>query len=196
MTGFYRMLRLFSPTARPHLVNFDYPMPDYAAEYRRVFGGTERFAQPTAGIVFDRKLLEAKQLSQDAEFHKALCAQAEKRVSRLTRTATYSERVREYLLGCAPADRRNMAVVARGLGMSARSLRRRLHEEGSSYSDVAESALATLAKRLITDEDRSIEATAYEMGYSDPTAFHRAFKRWTGSTPTAFRQNPSANGSD
>jgi AraC-like DNA-binding protein len=49
-------------------------------------------------------------------------------------------------------------------------------------------ALETLAKRLLADEDRSIEATAYDMGFSSPSAFHKAFKRWTGTTPKEFRQ--------
>jgi AraC-like DNA-binding protein len=187
MVGFHRMLTHFERIARPQRVAFDYSAPDYRGEYRRVFGGVERFNQPFNGIVFDRRLLSVVQLHQDPEFHAALRVQAEKRVSRLTQSITYAERVREYVLVSAPADRRNMGVIAHNLGMSARSLRRRLQEEGVSYVEVTEGALAMLAKRLILDERRSIEATAYAMGYSVPAAFHRAFKRWTGSTPAAFR---------
>jgi AraC-like DNA-binding protein len=189
-TGFYRMLRHFDRGLQPHSVSFDFGAPWYGAEYTRAFGGTERFDEPYTGITFDRRLLDAVQLHQDPEFHAALCAQAEKRVLRMTRTIRYTERVREYALNCTPQDRRNMEAVAHGLGLSARSLRRRLGEEGASYADVIASVLATLAKRLISEEAHSIEATAYAMGYSDPTAFHRAFKRWTGSTPAAYRNRP------
>jgi AraC-like DNA-binding protein len=188
--SFYRILRHFDRNARPQTVAFDFGAPAYAEEYSRVFGGAERFDQSFTGIVFNRNLLDTVQLHQDPEFHAALCAQAEKRVLRMTRTIRYTERVREYALSCAPRDRRNMEAVAHGLGLSARSLRRRLGEEGSSYADVIAGVLATLAKRLISEEAHSIEATAYAMGYSDPTAFHRAFKRWTGSTPAAFRSRP------
>jgi len=187
LTGFHRLLRHFSPSGRPRCVTFDYPAPEYRREYTRVLGGLERFDEPVNSIVFDRDLLEVTRPHEDPEFHAVLQAQAEKRVSRLARTFTYTERVHEYLLGCVPSERQNMEAVARGLGLSARSLRRRLQEEGASYGELVERALATLAKRLIADKDRSIEAAAYEMGYSDATAFHRAFKRWTGSTPSAYR---------
>lgn len=189
-SAFCRILRHFDRGVRPQTVAFDFSAPTYHAEYTSAFGGAERFDQAFTGIVFDRSLLDAVQLHQDPEFHTALCAQAEKRVLRMTRTIRYTERVREFALGCAPRDRRNMEAVAHGLGLSARSLRRRLGEEGSSYADVIASVLATLAKRLISEEAHSIEATAYAMGYSDPTAFHRAFKRWTGSTPAAYRSRP------
>jgi AraC-like DNA-binding protein len=189
-SAFCRILRHFERGARPQTVAFEFGAPACGDEYARAFGGTERFDETFTGIVFERSLLDAVQLHQDPEFHAALCAQAEKRVVRLTHTIRYTERVREYALSCAPRDRRNMEAVAHGLGLSARSLRRRLGEEGASYADVIAGVLATLAKRLISEEAHSIEATAYAMGYSDPTAFHRAFKRWTGSTPAAYRSRP------
>jgi AraC-like DNA-binding protein len=81
-----------------------------------------------------------------------------------------------------------METVARALGVSARSLRRRLAEEGTSFREVVDAALGALAKRLVSDQDGPIEAAAYAMGFSHPSAFHRAFKRWTGATPAATRR--------
>jgi AraC-like DNA-binding protein len=103
--------------------------------------------------------------------------------------AGYVERVRRHILDGAAPDRRDMQTVARALGLSARSLRRRLAEEGTSFREVVDAALGTLAKRLVSDEDRPIEAAAYAMGFSHPSAFHRAFKRWTGATPAASRSS-------
>jgi AraC-like DNA-binding protein len=100
---------------------------------------------------------------------------------------TYAERVRELLLENGAQTRIDMNAVARSLGLSARSLRRRLCDEGISYNSIAEGALATLAKQLLADQARSIQETAYTMGFSDPSAFYRAFKRWTGTTPKTFR---------
>ena len=187
MTGFYRMVRYFDRTARPHTVSFEHPEPAHEAEYARIFEGAARFEQSFTGIVIDRELLGAATLNQDREFHAALEAQAEKRVSRLARSMTYAQRVRELLIERGASTRTDMNAVAKALGLSARSLRRRLYDEGISYNTIAEGALATLAKQLLSDEARSIQETAYTMGFSDPSAFYRAFKRWTGTTPKTYR---------
>ena len=87
-------------------------------------------------------------------------------------------------LGGAP----DMAAVARDMGMSTRSLRRKLAEEGTSYKAVLDQALGAAATLMLKDTRRSIQETAHAMGFSDPTAFHRAFKRWTGMTPKQYRE--------
>lgn len=188
MTGFFRMIRLFARDARPEYVAFEHAAPPYRAEYTRIFDGVERFEQPFTGIVFDRALLGTVRLLRDPEFHAVIEAHSEKRLSRLTRGSTYADRVREYLLEQPNAESRDMRAAARALGLSVRSLRRKLQKEGAAYSDIADGALATLAKRLLSDERRTIQETAYAMGFSAPSAFHKAFKRWTGTTPKEFRQ--------
>jgi AraC-like DNA-binding protein len=188
------MVRYYARDARPTAC-FEYPAPPHVAEYERIFEGAARFEQPFSGIVIDRSLLEAQSANQDAEFHAMLELQAEKRLSRIARTMPYSERVRDVLsqrvrdvLSKRVASRSaDMNDVARALGLSVRSLRRRLSEEGVSFAEVSESALAAQARQLLADEARSIEETAYAMGFSDASAFHRAFKRWTGVTPKAYR---------
>jgi AraC-like DNA-binding protein len=75
------------------------------------------------------------------------------------------------------------------LDVSVRSLHRRLADEGQSYVAIANEASGVLAKRLIAEENRTIQETAFLMGFNDVSSFHRAFKRWTGTTPTKFRQN-------
>jgi AraC-like DNA-binding protein len=73
--------------------------------------------------------------------------------------------------------------------MSVRSLRRQLEAEGKSFGDVHDEALANVAQRLLRDRRRTVQQVAFEMGFSDPSAFHRAFKRWTGTTPKAYRSS-------
>jgi AraC-like DNA-binding protein len=192
ITGFYRMIRTFARDARPRFVAFEHPAPRYRAEYSRIFEGAERFDQRFTGIEFDRELLGAAQLHRDEEFRAVVESQAEKRVSRLTKNASYATRVRDFLLDQTTKDRRDMTAAARALGLSTRSLRRRLSQEGRSYSDIVDEALSTHAKRLLADNERSIEATAYDMGFSSPSAFHKAFKRWTGTTPKEYRQRRSS----
>jgi AraC-like DNA-binding protein len=72
--------------------------------------------------------------------------------------------------------------------MSARTLQRRLAAEGVSYQELLEDARKEAAGRYMTESTLAIGEIAYLVGYSEPAPFHRAFKRWYGMTPEAFRQ--------
>ena len=80
-----------------------------------------------------------------------------------------------------------MDAVARGLGMSCRSLRRHLLATGVQFGDLLDEALANHAKELLADSEVSIQETAFALGFTTPSAFSRAFKRWTGKAPSDFR---------
>jgi AraC-like DNA-binding protein len=185
VTGFYRMVRYFDRQAHPVRVAFEHPAPPYREEYARTFDGIVEFEQSFTGLVIGREAMDATQLNRDDEFHATLRAQAAKRVARLESALTYAEKVRE-CVAKAP-HRRDMSAVARALGMSSRSLRRRLTEEGAVYNDVVEQARASLATQLLIDERKTIQEVAQQLCYSDASAFSRAFKRWTGSTPKRFQ---------
>ena len=126
--------------------------------------------------------------------YEALRAIAERHMLR-TQRASFALRVRELLARQRSTGRVEMTTVARALGLSVRSLRRRLVAEGLSYTDVANDALAMAAKTYLVNEQYSIQETAREMGFSDAKAFHRAFKSWTGMTPDAFRNSRSGRAS-
>jgi AraC-like DNA-binding protein len=116
----------------------------------------------------------------------ALQAIASRRVLRLTRRTPYALRVRDQLVKLGPCVRSDMSQVAHELGMSVRSLRRRLEAEGETFNAVANEAAAIIAKQLLEDKHKSIQEAAFEMGFADASGFHRAFKRWTGVTPRSF----------
>jgi AraC-like DNA-binding protein len=193
MTGFFRLVRhICGPDASVRRVYFEHKAPDYRAEYARIFEGAERFEQTFTGIEFDRSMLDREQLHKSVELHAMLTSEAERKLSQVGRAKSYSERLRQQLLASAPTGCPDMANAARTLGMSVRSLRRRLCEEGASYGQLVEEAQACVAKRLLDDSKRSIYEAAFDMGFSDPSAFHRAFKRWTGMTPNQYRAQRSA----
>ena len=77
--------------------------------------------------------------------------------------------------------------VARQLGMSRQTLYRRLKAEGVTFEAILEAKRRSLAIRYLGIHRLSVKAAAYKLGFSDPAAFSRAFKRWTGSSPGAFR---------
>lgn len=188
LTGFFRLLRSFSPLARLARVSFIHPAPDYRAEYERIFEQPVYFEQPLNEFVFERVQLNAPSPYKDDDVHEALQTLAQDRIARLTQSTSYALRVRDFLVKQGWPKRTDMESVARGLGLSVRSLRRRLAAENKSYYDLENDALGIVARHFLRDRQLSIQETAYEMGFADTTAFHRAFKRWTGTTPSACQK--------
>ena len=81
--------------------------------------------------------------------------------------------------------------MARELGMSRQTLYRRLKAEGTTFEELLDAKRRQLAVRYLAVDRNSVKAAAYKLGFSDPAAFSRAFKRWTGSSPSLFRESPA-----
>jgi AraC-like DNA-binding protein len=190
--GLYRLLRMFGAEVRPREVSFAYPAPSYRTEYARIFRGIERFGEQNNSITFSRSLLNAAPPHRDAEVHRALQAIAARRVLRLTKRMPCALLLREQLVKLGPCIRYDMNQAAQALGLSVRSLRRRLSAEGESFHSVANEAAGILAKRLLTVKHKSIQEVAFDMCFADASGFHRAFKRWTGLTPREYREGPKS----
>jgi AraC-like DNA-binding protein len=90
-------------------------------------------------------------------------------------------------LKCLDSGDARIAVVAKRLGMSARKLQGLLQAEGTSFQELLDDARSTLAREYLRDPDLSIAEVAYMLGYSEPSAFTRAFRRWTGRSPRELR---------
>lgn len=189
MIGLLRLVQLFNPRAQIERVSFAYPAPAYAKEYTRVFEHAERFDQPFTGMSFDSALMNTQSPYKDDDLQDVLRSVVERRVLQITAGTPYALRVRDVLVQEKSPHQTDMSTVAQTLGLSARSLRRRLADEGTTYNAILNDACAIVAKRLLLDSRSTIQEAGYAMGFSDTTAFHRAFKRWTGMTPTAFRQH-------
>jgi AraC-like DNA-binding protein len=192
MAFFFRVLRGFDRHVQPLRVSFGYPAPAYGSDYTRAFQQPACFDQPFTGIVFDRALLDRPARHQDDGVHEVLRGLAEQRLQRITQQRPYTARVRDLLMRGGTPHRADMPTVARALGISVRSLHRRLAAEGKSYNEVANEALSLVAKQLLRDSARSIQEAAFDMGFSDARSFHRAFKRWTGMTPRDYRYQGSS----
>jgi AraC-like DNA-binding protein len=190
LAGLFRMVQYFGGGTGSELVSFEHSRPDHAAEYARLFQGRERFEQPASGVTFDAELLDRPQVHADPSFHAALEAHAQERVSQLVGQTSYRDRVLQHLLERGTLEEpQEMITTARALGVSVRTLRRRLENEGATYGALSKEALAYRAQRLVADANRTIDETAYMLGFSDRSAFHRAFKRWTGMTPNEYRRH-------
>jgi AraC-like DNA-binding protein len=109
---------------------------------------------------------------------------ARRRRARKTPFRNLIERELEPLLGVGPI---RVEEVARALGYSRQTLYRRLKAEGATFETVFDDLRHRVALRLVRDEGLSVKEATWRLGYSDPAAFSRAFKRWTGASPRDLR---------
>jgi len=184
--GFLRIVRAFHPTFRPERVCFAYPAPSYRDEYAKLFDCSAEFDQPFTGMSFDRALLATKAPYRDQSMHEALRLLAERRLSSLEQSPQYAARVRDLLVQRRRVGGPAMIDVAAQLGLSVHALRRRLTAEATTFAALEHEAFAVLVKRVLIDEQHSIQEAAYELGFSGTASFHRAFKRALGMTPLAY----------
>jgi AraC-like DNA-binding protein len=193
IAGLVRMLRTFGCGAHEiHDVCFEHGRPAHHHAYSAAFGGAERFAQPFTGIEFAAHALDRPHMHWQPELQALMRAEAERGMQRLSRSLTCAERVRAWLAGRRDRQVPDMAVASRELGISVRSLRRRLEEEGTSYRELTQSMIYESACSMLRNPDLTLQAIAHALGFADSSTFHRAFMRWAGQTPLAYRDAVSA----
>lgn len=173
------------PGARPRRILFDYPRPRHFADYRAAFGCEIVFEQPRAGIEIDLAVAERVQLSAQPELADQLRLIAE-RQSFGRRARGIAGQVRAQLRRSSGHALPSMVQVARCLGLSERSLRRQLAREGSDFRAIVGEERHELAKRMLAHQGAVMKQVAHEVGYGSASAFHRAFKRWTGDSPSSY----------
>jgi AraC-like DNA-binding protein len=165
---------------------FAYPRPGYAEEYTRIFGDGVRFDMPHNAFVFAEPLLEVMQPNWDPFLHELLKSQADRALERLS-APRVSQRVGAVLASLRLGERPEMSMASTVLGMSERALRRKLASEGVSFRELVDDVQRERALRLGKDPTRSAESVSNVLGFSEVSAYHRAFKRWTGLTPLQYR---------
>lgn len=189
MAGALRLMQsCVGGDAQPIAACFAYRAPDYREEYERVFGSALRFEHDYTGLDFPRAWLERAMPHANPRLFAILEAQAQLALERLDQGVELGARVQAHLATQDPRSAPRMQDVAQHFGMSARSLRRRLSTEGLEYRALVEAARGSIARALLRQPRSTIQEVAHAMGFATPEAFHRAFRRWTGTTPGRFRE--------
>lgn len=172
----------------PREVCFQHPEPKDTTEHRRIFRCPVRFSQPANALLLDSSLLSLPLAEADTELGAVLDRHAEELLKNLPRHGSLANEVRSLLSDALKSGDVTLESVAGKLGINARTLQRRLKEEGTSHQDLLDELRLSLSKRYLLDSQMTIGEAAYLLGFSDTPAFHRAFRRWTGTTPRNFRQ--------
>jgi AraC-like DNA-binding protein len=161
--------------------------PEDVAEMERVLGCPVRSGASWTGLAIPRESWRLPLRRTDPLLHRVLEGHAESLAPRGRATDTAALDVRRVLTARMSDGATEVDVVARHLGMSTRTLQRRLAAAGISFQELLDETRREAAERCLTDSSLSIGEVAYLLGYSEPAAFHRAFKRWMGVTPQIFR---------
>jgi len=168
-------------------VAFPHPRPTHAAEYARVYTEHSAFGAPSLVARLDAKLFGLPVRRTDAELTTFLEG-APGRISMLyRRDREMALAVREYL-GASLKDAPGFAEVAAALHLSTRSLHRRLAEEDTGFRQIRERLRQDQALQRLENTKQSVAEIAEALGYSEPSAFFRAFVGWTGISPTQYRK--------
>jgi AraC-like DNA-binding protein len=170
-------------------VQVRYTEPDCAEDAARLFGCPVRFARRRMRIV-----IPAAELRSAARLANPLIAEQIERfaaalLSRITAATSVAERVADALRAALSAGvRADRGSVARRLGMSDRTMQRGLEAESTTFRAVREDVLRGAVEALLSNSTLKVDAVARSVGFGEMAAFSRAFKRWTGSSPTQYRR--------
>jgi AraC-like DNA-binding protein len=185
-------LALAGDAFRPLRIELAYPPPYHADEYRRVFGCEIHFGQLQNAFVFEPAWYRQPLATADPFGHRQLLEFLAFNRARTREAAEVIESV-ERVLRSKLSEHLPVAKVARELGMSERTLRRRLAESSVSFQALLDGLKKNRALELLTNPQMSVEQVAFAVGFTDPHNFRRAFRRWTGSTPGALRKDMSVD---
>lgn len=170
----------------PRNVSFRHGAPPNEQHHRDYFGCPVTFHAPINGIDLDAaQLAQPTLLADDGLSHYFLARLDDLRSQTAERSLVAD--VRGAVADSLPDGQPSKSQIARRMGMSERTLHRRLAEQGESFQTLATDARREAAESLLRSDTHSLAEVAFLTGFSDQTAFTRAFKRWTGRTPAAFR---------
>jgi len=169
---------------------FSYPEPAHSGEYDLLFPCPRRYAAGSTSLLFQTRYLAMPLLQDERTLKQFLEHSPADLLARPDGGDSLISRIRR-LLGRDCSAWPDLEAVARQLHMSPQTLRRHLREEGSSFQELKDHLRRDLAIYHLGRDDLSIQDIAEQLGFSEPSAFHRAFKKWTGLTPGAYRAQES-----
>jgi AraC-like DNA-binding protein len=176
-------------------VEVTHPEPIYRAEYERIFRVPVTFGSNRNALRIDETLLSRLQFPTSPRYVTGVLRDhADTLLQKLERSQSTREQVERLLMPMLQSRKVSIDAIASAVGLSRQTLFRRLRAEGVSFEQVLDELRHKLALNYLGVNKASVKQTARLLGYSDPSAFSRAFKRWTGSSPRvhASRRESSA----
>ena len=171
----------------PLVVHFTFSLPANLAEYERVFSCPVCFEQAENSLTIDADILDTPILLPNAELLQHFENYANEFLAKIDQKKEYTHKVTKLILTRLDDEKLSINGIAREMNVSVRTLQNRLREEGAIFSKLLQEIRIKLAKKYL-HEEHSIETIAYLLGFSEPSVFRKAFKKWSGVTPKEYRE--------
>jgi AraC-like DNA-binding protein len=164
------------------------PRPEFIAGIRHFFPCPVTFDQPLNSVTFSARHLDAELVRDEEDLREFLkLAPYYLVIEPQASIQSITHRIRDILGHDFREEMPSFEELTGLLNMSARTLRRRLEKEGTSYQRIKDNARRDVAISLLSRDGKTVSEVAEQVGFSDPSAFHRSFKKWTGQSPGSYR---------
>lgn len=177
--------RPFAPLA----VYFRHSAPKTPEHHEAYFGCPVHFGADMDAMLMSHDAVSAPNLLGDEGITQFLVSHLDQELARIDDTPALQTRTKGEIARALSEGLPKMAQIARALGMSARSFHRRLAEQGLSFQTLTEETRREIATAMLREERYALSEIAFLTGYSEQSAFNRAFKRWMGVTPATYRKS-------
>jgi len=171
----------------PLEVRFAHEAPEDVSEHLRIFGAPVLFGYSTNAFVIEREFLERQIPAADRRLYRIMQRYLEQVLTEMPPEDGLLASVRRGIAESMREGEPNLARVAKKMAMSPRTLQRQLKERGMEFKKLVEDTRRQFALNYLKNRRNTLTEIAFLLGYSEASAFTRAFRRWTGSPPLAYR---------
>ncbi len=169
-------------------VQFTHARPADIREHERIFECPVDFGADACRLILSRQVWETPRIGSNPDLFSVLDTHARLLLDRLPDPSAIVRQVRAAIEDELRGGHPQLASVARRLAVSPRTLQRQLAAEGLTFNDVLDALRFRAARKYLSQRDVAASEVAYLLGFSDQSAFHCAFRRWSGQTPTEYRR--------
>ncbi len=172
---------------QPIEVHLQYRAPDYLSEYEKIFSSQLFFEQQNNILVFSKDILSLPSKSYNDYLDDLVQKQGRALLKELRTDKSLKLQTQQLIIKQLPTGRLNLDIIAEKMNMNRRTLARNLKAENTSFQDVLETTRKKLATDYLQQHTLSINDIAFMLGFSESSAFSRAFKQWFGNNPQEYR---------